>query len=276
MQQRVNDPPILLFSSLENNQNTDEFLEECVEMNGQKCLENQSERRKVEKKNYQIDEKETQNENIDENQQQFAGDKDVFEKQSQNDDFGKEKLEQINKNQISNENQDVQIDDNVQKQWSLFEEGFELPPNLHLLTFAEWGKNQLIIRIAHLFEVNDHQKFSKSVEFSLNKLLNKYFTVKKIKQVSLTANQSVQDLEKKRLKWRSQEKPFFNAYNETLFVDNYNSDLKKQDSQIFKEKNQETKQIKETDFIDVIYPMEIKTYIVDVDRKTTTDNIKIY
>eukprot|EP01026_Neomeris_dumetosa_P067188 TRINITY_DN6544_c1_g1_i1.p2 TRINITY_DN6544_c1_g1~~TRINITY_DN6544_c1_g1_i1.p2 ORF type:complete len:174 (-),score=21.69 TRINITY_DN6544_c1_g1_i1:514-978(-) len=55
---------------------------------------------------------------------------------------------------------------------SLLQGSHGLPPNLHLLTVMPWSEGKILVRVAHLFEVDTTQQFSKEVTFELSGLLS--------------------------------------------------------------------------------------------------------
>lgn len=107
----------------------------------------------------------------------------------------------------------------------------ELPPNVHLLTLERWRKDQILLRLEHLFQANETSEYAKpvnvdiKVNYQLTSTLLEYwilkvwekiliepylclqdlftlFNVNKITELSLAANWEKSKLQ--RLRWQSQ------------------------------------------------------------------------
>eukprot|EP01025_Chloroclados_australasicus_P041471 TRINITY_DN4390_c0_g6_i1.p1 TRINITY_DN4390_c0_g6~~TRINITY_DN4390_c0_g6_i1.p1 ORF type:complete len:1134 (-),score=134.28 TRINITY_DN4390_c0_g6_i1:1148-4105(-) len=176
----------------------------------------------------------------------------------------------------------------IRASWSFFEQGGGLPPNLHLLTLMEWEPSTLLVRLAHLYEVGSVPSLSKEVTVDISGLLNKYYIVRKVTQVSLTANQLAETVAKNKLKWRTQGQPFYNVY-QTNKMDQP-SDIPKEATENVLKTDEPEMQIQcarklssvsdetqnqvldgaSVSFVDTVQPMEIKTYLVKVEKKQIT------
>ncbi|XP_071733946.1 probable alpha-mannosidase At5g13980 isoform X2 [Rutidosis leptorrhynchoides] len=78
---------------------------------------------------------------------------------------------------------------------------YSLPDNVALLTLQELEDGKILLRLAHLYETGEDKDLSVMTSVELKKL----FATKKIinvSEVSLTANQGREEMEKKRLVWK--------------------------------------------------------------------------
>jgi lysosomal alpha-mannosidase len=82
--------------------------------------------------------------------------------------------------------------------------GTELPPNLHLLTFAKdydhSTQNAYIVRIEHFYEQNEDPEYSKPIKFDLQKFFNTTLKLVGIEELALGANFKSEILDE-RLTW---------------------------------------------------------------------------
>lgn len=84
-------------------------------------------------------------------------------------------------------------------QFSALATGYELPPNVAIITLQELDNGQVLLRLANIFEVKESEKLSKMATVNLSKIFpNK--KIEKIVEVSLSANQKKSEMRK--LKWR--------------------------------------------------------------------------
>ena len=78
--------------------------------------------------------------------------------------------------------------------------GAALPINVHLLTLEPWSHNQLLVRLAHQFAVDEDPLYSQDAIVDLGALLSRY-TVKGATEMSLSANMERSEMEARRLQW---------------------------------------------------------------------------
>ena len=114
-----------------------------------------------------------------------------------------------------------------------------LPENVHLLTFESLNRNQIILRLEHIYEKGEDPKLSQTLVVVLTGLFTD-FQVAGITELNLSANQYMSD--KKMLNWH------------TTMDDSY----MKQSSSVFKVGSSWQVMLK---------PMEIRTYLMDIYRK---------
>ncbi|XP_060711191.1 lysosomal alpha-mannosidase isoform X2 [Hemiscyllium ocellatum] len=76
----------------------------------------------------------------------------------------------------------------------------ELPPNVHLLTLAQWDSQSFLIRLEHQFEMGESSVYSKPITVDLDNLFST-FKIISVEEMSLGFNQRKEDVS--RLKWRT-------------------------------------------------------------------------
>ncbi|XP_054805405.1 probable alpha-mannosidase At5g13980 isoform X2 [Prosopis cineraria] len=89
--------------------------------------------------------------------------------------------------------------------FSGLDSSYEIPDNVAILTLEELDDGQVILRLAHLYEIDEDKNLSVKASVELKKV----FPGKKIKHItetSLSANQERAEMEKKRLVWKAEEK----------------------------------------------------------------------
>ncbi|CDP17307.1 unnamed protein product [Coffea canephora] len=80
---------------------------------------------------------------------------------------------------------------------------YSLPDNVALITLQELANGEVLIRLAHLYEVGEDKDLSVPARVELKKLFpNKQII--QITETSLSANQKREDMEKKRLVWSAE------------------------------------------------------------------------
>lgn len=88
----------------------------------------------------------------------------------------------------------------------------KLPPNLHLLTLEPWTDGRILVRLEHLFEINEDPKYSKPRRISLRDLFAPFIVVN-VEEMTLSANQWKRPAEERRLKWTPEVNPYANYTN---------------------------------------------------------------
>ncbi|XP_069699536.1 lysosomal alpha-mannosidase-like [Periplaneta americana] len=107
-----------------------------------------------------------------------------------------------------------------------------LPPNVKILTLEPWRNKALLLRLEHIMEKNEDAILSKPVDISYKNIFTE-FTVLSSHETTLAANQWSEEV--KKLKWQ---------YNRCESQDH---------------KKHEGK--------DRLHPMEIKTYVINVEKR---------
>ncbi|XP_047309864.1 probable alpha-mannosidase At5g13980 [Impatiens glandulifera] len=115
---------------------------------------------------------------------------------------------------------------------------YSLPQNVALITLQELEDGKVLLRLAHLYEVNEDKDLSVKTEVELKKMFpNKKISV--IKEMSLSGNQEKDEMLKKRLVWKvqgSDEKSIAPSKGGPLNLE---------------------------ELIVELFPMEIRTFIID-------------
>ncbi|KAI3727103.1 hypothetical protein L1987_66912 [Smallanthus sonchifolius] len=78
---------------------------------------------------------------------------------------------------------------------------YSLPDNVVLLTLQELEDGNVLLRLAHLYEIGEDKDLSVMTSVELKKLLSKRKIIK-VSEMSLSANQGREEMEKKRLVWK--------------------------------------------------------------------------
>ncbi|XP_019447417.1 PREDICTED: alpha-mannosidase At3g26720-like isoform X6 [Lupinus angustifolius] len=93
--------------------------------------------------------------------------------------------------------------------FSGIDSSYSLPNNTALLTLQEFEKGKVLLRLAHLYEIEEDKDYSVKASVELKKLFpNK--KISKVTEMSLSANQERTEMEKNKLVWKvggSIEKP---------------------------------------------------------------------
>ncbi|KAL5717335.1 alpha-mannosidase [Ranunculus cassubicifolius] len=83
---------------------------------------------------------------------------------------------------------------------------YSLPDNVALLTLQELEDKTTLVRLAHLYEMGEDKDLSANAIVDLTKLFS-HKKIKKISEMSLSANQERAEMEKKRLVWKVEGAP---------------------------------------------------------------------
>lgn len=89
----------------------------------------------------------------------------------------------------------------------------ELPKNIHIMTLEPWTDDRLLLRLEHIFEVNEDASHSRPTQISLRNL----FTTIRIIQVSEVTLNGMEDIhvaERRRFRFRPQFDPYENYSDE--------------------------------------------------------------
>ncbi|KAK1433974.1 hypothetical protein QVD17_10892 [Tagetes erecta] len=78
---------------------------------------------------------------------------------------------------------------------------YSLPDNVALLTLQELEDGKVLLRLAHLYEIGEDKDLSVKTSVELKKLFAKRKIIK-VSEMSLSANQGRDEMEKKRLVWK--------------------------------------------------------------------------
>lgn len=94
----------------------------------------------------------------------------------------------------------------------------KLPANVHLLTLEPWSDGRVLVRLEHLFEVNEDAKYSKPRRVSLRDLFAP-FVVVDAQEMTLAANQPRRRAEEFRMRWQPELDPYANYTNVLTQID---------------------------------------------------------
>lgn len=128
-----------------------------------------------------------------------------------------------------------------------------LPKMINLLSLESWDQENVLIRLEHIFEINEDADYSRPVQVSLRRMF-KNFKVVKVREMTLDALQDVEVARTNRLRFQTSTNPYKN-YTDELgdFVNmDYVSHLI------------EGTQNGEDLFIVELRPMEIRTFLVQI------------
>lgn len=121
--------------------------------------------------------------------------------------------------------------------------GKKLPPNVQILTLEPWKENSVLLRLEHVFEINESASLSQPVQVNIQDLFAP-FTVTSVRETTLGGNQWIEEMN--RLKWDIET----NEVNKSSF------------------ESPATPILVGENFINVLMkPMEIRTFVINVSRK---------
>ncbi|KAI3671466.1 hypothetical protein L1987_87204 [Smallanthus sonchifolius] len=87
--------------------------------------------------------------------------------------------------------------------FSGMDSNYSLPDNVALLTLQELEDGKALLRLAHLYEIGEDKDLSVITSVELKKLFAKR-KITKVSEMSLSANQGREEMEKKRLVWKAE------------------------------------------------------------------------
>ncbi|GFP89432.1 alpha-mannosidase [Phtheirospermum japonicum] len=85
--------------------------------------------------------------------------------------------------------------------FSAMDPTYSLPDNVAIITLQELEDRTVLLRLAHLYEVGEDKDLSVMATVELKRVFPKT-KINRIKEMSLSANQERQEMEKKRLSWK--------------------------------------------------------------------------
>ncbi|CAH0775454.1 unnamed protein product [Bemisia tabaci] len=121
-----------------------------------------------------------------------------------------------------------------------------LPKNIHILTLEHWGDDTVLLRLEHIFEINEHKEFSKPETVNLQTLF-KEIDVLSAEELTLGANILKKELD--RYSW------------------NYEAPTPAPPTAVPELPKEKPLAKRSTDLVVTIKPMEIKTYRLYVKLK---------
>lgn len=127
-----------------------------------------------------------------------------------------------------------------------------LPKMLNLLTLESWDQENVLIRLEHIFEINEDADYSRPVQVSLKRMF-KNFKIIKVREMTLDALQDVEVARTNRLRFQTSTNPYKNYTDE--LGDFVNIDYVQ---------NLAGNSLDEDLFIIELRPMEIRTFLVQI------------
>ncbi|DBB01101.1 hypothetical protein WJX77_006941 [Trebouxia sp. C0004] len=124
-----------------------------------------------------------------------------------------------------------------------------LPLNVHLLTLKALPQDSVLLRLAHLYQVDEHADLAKSAQVNLHKLFAS-MKVSQVSELSLSANQLRSDVQ--RLRWRAGKSMSGHATDEPVNIDQHPAVICK------------GSECADNDLTVVLNPMEIKTFLLQL------------
>lgn len=85
--------------------------------------------------------------------------------------------------------------------FSFMDSSYSLPDNVAMLTLQELEDGSVLLRLAHLYEIGEDKLLSNLASVELKKIFSKR-KIHKIAEMSLSANQEREEMERKRLVWK--------------------------------------------------------------------------
>ncbi|XP_009591416.1 probable alpha-mannosidase At5g13980 [Nicotiana tomentosiformis] len=124
---------------------------------------------------------------------------------------------------------------------------YSLPDNVAIITLQELQDHTVLLRLVHLYEVDEDKDLSTTASVELKRLFPKK-KINKIKEMSLSANQGREEMEKKRLKWKAE------APNDSPLVPR-------------------GKPVDPTKLVVELAPMEIRTFVIDLSQSLSASEV---
>ncbi|KAK4392822.1 Sialyltransferase-like protein 1 [Sesamum angolense] len=87
--------------------------------------------------------------------------------------------------------------------FSAIDSSYSLPDNVAILTLQELTNKEVLLRLAHLYEIGEDKELSVMSQVELKKLFQSK-QIGKVVEMSLSGNQERSEMEKKRLAWKAE------------------------------------------------------------------------
>ncbi|KAF5790866.1 putative alpha-mannosidase [Helianthus annuus] len=88
--------------------------------------------------------------------------------------------------------------------FSMIDASYSLPNNTAIITLQELESGTVLLRLAHLYEVGEDKDYSVMASVELKKLFPNR-KISKVTEMNLSGNQERDEMEKKRLNWKTQD-----------------------------------------------------------------------
>lgn len=129
-----------------------------------------------------------------------------------------------------------------------------LPKMINLLSLESWDQYQVLIRLEHIFEINEDADYSRPVQVSLRRMF-KNFKIVKVREMTLDALQDIEVARTNRLRFQTSTNPYKNYTDE--LGDFVNMDYVSHLMEGAQANNEDL-------FIVELRPMEIRTFLVHI------------
>lgn len=140
----------------------------------------------------------------------------------------------------------------------------KLPPNINLLTLEPWDKGRILMRLEHIFEVNEDSKYSRPRRISVKDLFTTLI-VQDVHEMSLAGNRHKVDMDRSRLKWFPDFDPYANYTNVLTLVD---EEAEGGEGPTTTTSGRSDGASADDRFTFLLFPMEIKTLLLTVTERT--------
>lgn len=149
----------------------------------------------------------------------------------------------------------------------------KLPLNINLLSLERWDDHRALIRLEHIFEVNEDPKYSRPRRVSLRDLFSP-MRVTSAEEVTLNGQVGKTLATAQQMQWQVEFDPYFNYTNQLTQIDSTGKPCKVFTIISFNTNNflcvffAETNDFREStdNLVLFLYPMEIKTYLITFER----------
>ena len=133
-----------------------------------------------------------------------------------------------------------------------------LPPNINLLTLEPWDQGRVLMRLEHIFEVNEDSKYSRPRVVDVRNLFTT-MSVTDVQEMALAGNRLKAEVDRTRLKWFPDFDPYANYSNVLTQIDR--DDDPEPESSSSRAADSER-------FSFTLYPMEIRTLLLTIVPRT--------
>lgn len=88
-----------------------------------------------------------------------------------------------------------------------------LPKMINLLSLESWDQDNVLIRLEHIFEINEDADYSRPVQLSLRRLFRN-FVIIKVREMTLDGLQDIEPTRANRLRFQTSTNPYKNYTDE--------------------------------------------------------------
>lgn len=136
-----------------------------------------------------------------------------------------------------------------------------LPKNVHLLSFEPWKSNSILVRFDHILEKGEDERYSKPVSFNFQEVF-KGFDVAGIRETTLAANQWLDEAKHLNFSTKIEQSNEAPASTDVQYTE-IPEEIKF---------GQHEERSNDEDGLTInLKPMEIRTFVVELKRKSHDD-----